>query len=199
MSAQPSCSSCARACASVSAVSKPGIDSSLSSVPPVCPSPRPDIIGTPTPSDETSGASTIETLSPTPPVECLSMRGLPRSRRSSVSPLRSIASVSACVSSRDRARGGSTPSGTRPSDSRARGRWHTRWRARGTPPPRCGRRPASARSAEARALSGLWGIHSMTARPRLAADPRRRPPRRPVAHLHPGVSSCSCLSRCRVA
>ena len=79
MSAQPSRSSCARACASVSAVSKPGIDSSLSSVPPVWPSPRPDIIGTTTPSDAMSGARTMDTLSPTPPVECLSMRGFPRS------------------------------------------------------------------------------------------------------------------------
>jgi hypothetical protein len=35
----------------------------------------PDIIGTATPQAATSGASTIETLSPTPPVECLSTRG----------------------------------------------------------------------------------------------------------------------------
>ena len=49
----------------------PGIDSSLSSVPPVCPSPRPDIFGTMTPQDAASGASAIDTLSPTPPVLCL--------------------------------------------------------------------------------------------------------------------------------
>jgi hypothetical protein len=42
----------------------------------VWPSPRPDIIGTATPQAATSGASTSETLSPTPPVECLSMRGV---------------------------------------------------------------------------------------------------------------------------
>ena len=38
--------SCARSWSSVRAVRKPGIDSSLSSVPPVWPSPRPEIIGT---------------------------------------------------------------------------------------------------------------------------------------------------------
>ena len=52
---------------------KPGIDSSLSSVPPVWPSPRPDTIGTATPHAATAGASGIEILSPTPPVECLSI------------------------------------------------------------------------------------------------------------------------------
>ncbi len=45
--------------------------SSLSSVPPVWPSPRPDIFGTTTPQAAARGASTIETLSPTPPVLCL--------------------------------------------------------------------------------------------------------------------------------
>ena len=49
--AQPMLSICARASASVRSVRKPGIDSSLSSVPPVWPSERPDIIGTATPSD----------------------------------------------------------------------------------------------------------------------------------------------------
>ncbi len=51
------------------------MDSSLSSVPPVWPSPRPDIIGTATPQLATIGASSSETLSPTPPVECLSATG----------------------------------------------------------------------------------------------------------------------------
>ena len=54
---------------------QPGIDSSLSRVPPVCPRPRPDSIGTTAPQLATSGASTSETLSPTPPVECLSTDG----------------------------------------------------------------------------------------------------------------------------
>ena len=46
---------------------KPGIASSLSSVPPVWPRPRPDIIGTTTPHAAASGARTSEVLSPTPP------------------------------------------------------------------------------------------------------------------------------------
>src|SRR5436309_2448376 len=50
------------------------------------------------------GASTSDTLSPTPPVECLSTRGTPRSARANRSPLSSIASVSAAVSSRSRPR-----------------------------------------------------------------------------------------------
>ncbi len=40
--AQPMRPSCARACSSVRSLRNPGIASSLSSVPPVCPSPRPD-------------------------------------------------------------------------------------------------------------------------------------------------------------
>src|SRR2546428_11842665 len=42
---------------------KPGIDSSLSSVPPVCPSARPVIIGTVTPQAAAMGASIMEVLS----------------------------------------------------------------------------------------------------------------------------------------
>ena len=62
--------------AGLNAVRKPLIDSSLSSVPPVCPKPRPDIIGTLTPQAATSGARQRLTLSPTPPVECLSTFGV---------------------------------------------------------------------------------------------------------------------------
>ena len=58
---------------------KPGIDSSLSSVPPVCPRPRPDIIGTGTPHAATSGARISDVLSPTPPVLCLSTLSRARS------------------------------------------------------------------------------------------------------------------------
>ena len=54
---------------------QPGIDSSLSSVPPVWPRPRPDSCGTATPHAATSGASGRVILSPTPPVECLSAVG----------------------------------------------------------------------------------------------------------------------------
>ncbi len=47
----------------------------------------------------TSGARMSETLSPTPPVECLSMRGTVRWERSSMRPLSSIAVVRASISS----------------------------------------------------------------------------------------------------
>ena len=67
-------------------------------MPPVWPSPRPEIIGTGTPQAATSGASASETLSPTPPVECLSTFAPGTSERSSTSPERSIASVSARTS-----------------------------------------------------------------------------------------------------
>ena len=43
-------------------------------VPPVCPNPRPAIIGTDTPKQATKGAKTNEILSPIPPVECLSTK-----------------------------------------------------------------------------------------------------------------------------
>ena len=54
--------------------------SSLSSVPPVCPSPRPAACGTAPPHAITTGTSGMVILSPTPPVECLSTNasGLPR-------------------------------------------------------------------------------------------------------------------------
>ena len=67
-------------------VRKPGIDSSLSSVPPVCPSARPDIIGTTTPAAAASGATMKLVLSPTPPVECLSTLTPGMAERFTVSP-----------------------------------------------------------------------------------------------------------------
>src|SRR3954447_14480506 len=75
--------------------------SSLSSVPPVWPRPRPEIIGTATPQAARIGASIRLTLSPTPPVECLSTTGLPRSQSSTL-PESRIASVSASRSSLSR-------------------------------------------------------------------------------------------------
>ena len=57
----------------------PGIDSSLSSVPPVWPRPRPDSFATARPSAAASGANTRVTPSATPPVECLSTVGRGRS------------------------------------------------------------------------------------------------------------------------
>ena len=78
ISAQPMRSSCSVARARERSVQNPGIDSSLSRVPPVCPRPRPDIMGTATPRQATNGANTSDTLSPTPPVECLSTRAIVR-------------------------------------------------------------------------------------------------------------------------
>ena len=76
------------------------MDSSLSSVPPVCPSPRPDIIGTSAPQAAASGASISDVLSPTPPVLCLSTGDAGDVRDSRTrTPERTIASVSAAVSS----------------------------------------------------------------------------------------------------
>ena len=79
---------------------QPGIDSSLSSVPPVWPSPRPESCGTAAPQAATSGASGNVMRSPTPPVECLSANGRPTPERSSRSPEAIIAAVHRVVSRR---------------------------------------------------------------------------------------------------
>ena len=63
------------------------------------PKPRPEIIGTNAPHAATAGASIKLTVSPTPPVECLSTTGPSRSSHDSTTPLRVIASVSATRSS----------------------------------------------------------------------------------------------------
>ncbi len=81
-------SSCKRASASVRLVRKPLMDSR----------PRPDIMGTANPALATRGARMIDTLSPTPPMECLSTAGRLSPDVSSRAPLSSIASVSATVS-----------------------------------------------------------------------------------------------------
>ena len=57
------------------------------------PSPRPDSCGTAAPHAATSGQSGSETLSPTPPVECLSTVGRGTVERSRRVPERIIASV----------------------------------------------------------------------------------------------------------
>ncbi len=72
--------------------------SSLSSVPPVWPSPRPDTIGTVTPQAAATGARIRLVLSPTPPVECLSTLGPGMSARSMTVPEWSMASTRAAVS-----------------------------------------------------------------------------------------------------
>ncbi len=83
---------------------QPGMDSSLSSVPPVWPRPRPDSCGTAAPQLATSGARISETLSPTPPVECLSTVGAGTALRSSRSPEAIIAPVQARSSAGSRPR-----------------------------------------------------------------------------------------------
>ena len=77
----------------------PGNDSSLSIVPPVKPSPRPLILPTGTPHAATSGMTTSDVLSPTPPVECLSATGLPIDDRSSCAPPAAMTWVSVTTSS----------------------------------------------------------------------------------------------------
>ena len=79
----------------------PGIDSNLSRVPPVCPKPRPEIIGVYIPQDATMGANIMLTLSPTPPVECLSTTGPFKSFQFNLSPDFTIWSVRKKVSSVD--------------------------------------------------------------------------------------------------
>ncbi len=77
------------------------MESNLSSVPPVWPRPRPEIIGTKPPQAAIIGPSISETTSPTPPVECLSTTGPGRfSERHSITwPESRMASVKATRSS----------------------------------------------------------------------------------------------------
>jgi hypothetical protein len=76
----------------------PGMASSLSRVPPVWPSPRPDSCGTAAPQAATRGVKGSVILSPTPPVECLSTVGRDTAERSSRSPLAIIAAVHRAIS-----------------------------------------------------------------------------------------------------
>jgi len=78
---------------------KPGMDSSLSSVPPVMPRPRPEIIGTARPAQAASGARMSETLSPMPPVECLSTLGSLMDEVSTMAPECIMVSVRTATSS----------------------------------------------------------------------------------------------------
>ena len=98
MIAQPISSTVRKKRVSSIAVHRPGMDSSLSSVPPVNPSPRPDIFATFAPHAATSGTKISEVVSPTPPVECLSTVGPLRQERSSMSPECAISMVRQRVS-----------------------------------------------------------------------------------------------------
>src|SRR5664280_2043563 len=67
--------------------SKPGIDSSLSIVPPECPRPLPDILGITAPQLAAMAMRGIDTVSATPPDECLSHFTPFSEERSMTSPL----------------------------------------------------------------------------------------------------------------
>ena len=82
----------------LSSVLKPLIDSNLSIVPPVCPSPLPLIFATFIPSEATIGPKIRVVLSPTPPVECLSTTS-PISLKSLVLPLSIMTFVRSIISS----------------------------------------------------------------------------------------------------
>ena len=81
-------------------VRSPGMLSSLSIVPPVKPSPRPDSFATRTPQSAaaTSGQAISVVLSPMPPVLCLSALTPPTPDRSTVSPLCAMQAVKHAVS-----------------------------------------------------------------------------------------------------
>ena len=106
--AKPHCCRIARNSGRGSWVRKPGMVSSLSSVPPVWPSERPEIMGSQSvkhspsaagaPAAATMGAISSEVLSPTPPVECLSTAKEWSDEVSSVSPEKRMAWVSAASS-----------------------------------------------------------------------------------------------------
>ena len=81
------------------AILKPGMDSNLSSVPPVWPKPRPLSFAKVAPQAATIGPKTKDVLSPTPPVLCLSTFTPFKLERSSVSPECSIKSVKLITSS----------------------------------------------------------------------------------------------------
>ena len=73
--------------------------SSLSTVPPVWPNPRPLIFAIFTPQAAAMGPTISEVLSPTPPVECLSTLAPGMGDRSAMSPERAISQVRSTVSS----------------------------------------------------------------------------------------------------
>lgn len=89
-----------RSSALLSEARQPGMDSSLSRVPPVWPRPRPLSCGTAAPQAATSGASGRVILSPTPPVECLSAVGRASEEKSRRSPEAIMAAVQRAISRR---------------------------------------------------------------------------------------------------
>ena len=84
---------CAANSSAVRAVRKPAKLSSLSSVPPVCPSPLPEYFAQRTPRLHSTGTRMSVVESDTPPVECLSAMTPETGGRTGRSPLAAIASV----------------------------------------------------------------------------------------------------------
>ena len=91
--ATPICFTCSAKSSIVKLQENPGIDSSLSIVPPVCPKPFPESFAIGIPAAASNGIRVIVTLSPTPPVECLSTILFVKCPKSILSPELIIASV----------------------------------------------------------------------------------------------------------
>jgi len=100
ITAMPTSLTCFRKASGSKVVLNPGIDSSLSTVPPVNPRPRPLILAMGTMQAAAIGATISVVLSPTPPVECLSTLMPLMEERSTVSPEYRMALVSSNISSR---------------------------------------------------------------------------------------------------
>ena len=98
MTAQPMDFTCSMNASCDFSIEQPGMLSSLSSVPPVCPSPRPDSLATFAPHAAASGTSTSVVVSPTPPVECLSTQTPSMADRSTTPPECIISIVRSVVS-----------------------------------------------------------------------------------------------------
>ena len=90
----PVCSTAFRNSVKERSTRKPGIVSNLSRVPPVWPNPLPLIIGIANPASAKRGARMMDTLSPTPPVLCLSATKHSRLEKSIFSPELTIISTS---------------------------------------------------------------------------------------------------------
>ena len=82
----------------------PGMLSSLSAVPPLWPRERPVSLAAGTPHEASTGSAIRLTVSPTPPVECLSTSGPKSAASAHRSPDSSIARVNSRVSSESRPR-----------------------------------------------------------------------------------------------
>ena len=91
----PTRSACASNCAGVRDTLSPGKHSNLSSVPPVCPRPRPEYLAQRAPQAASTGARTRVVESDTPPVECLSTNTPPARGRGTRAPLSTMARVRA--------------------------------------------------------------------------------------------------------